>query len=427
MLLSVSVSKWLPLFSGPADSVGEGNSSEVVIFGALLLMGIGALMGRVRTVNAFCQLNWPILLFVTYCAMSAMWSDFPGVAVKRWAKSLGDFTAVMIILTDHNRLHALKSFLNRIFFLLVPISILLIKYVPELGVMYKFAEGRAVSVGVTNDKNMLGVVALLGGLGALWRITGWYRQTRAARRQGAVVAQGVILLMCLWLFRAANSMTSLACFALTGGVLVMTSYSTVNRNRLLVHALVASVLFAAASSLFLNTGGELVKTLGRDSTLTGRTQIWEEVLSLTGNPVVGTGFESFWLGKRLEVIWSKHWWHPNEAHNGYIEVYLNLGMVGLFLLGTATLIAYSNVLRLLQSSDRELARLKLAFLVTGLIYSFTEAGFRMLSPIWIAFVFSLSLLPRSRAWQSNPVLEAAPAAPPGHPWKQIQPGVPISC
>ena len=76
----------------------------------------------------------------------------------------------------------------------------------------------------------------------------------------------------------------------------------------------------------------LLHALGRDSTLTGRTDIWRQVLDLHTNPLVGVGFESFWLGERLRKIGELYWWQANEAHNGYLETYLNLGLIGLFIL-----------------------------------------------------------------------------------------------
>jgi len=55
--------------------------------------------------------------------------------------------------------------------------------------------------------------------------------------------------------------------------------------------------------------------MGRDSTLTGRTDIWARVIALVHNPVIGTGFESFWLGKRLEAM-QLYQRGLNETHNG---------------------------------------------------------------------------------------------------------------
>ena len=72
--------------------------------------------------------------------------------------------------------------------------------------------------------------------------------------------------------------------------------------------------------------------LGRDPSLTDRTAVWADVLALQNRPMLGYGFESFWLGDRLMVLWNKWWWRPTQAHNGYIETYLNLGLVGLGLL-----------------------------------------------------------------------------------------------
>ena len=56
-------------------------------------------------------------------------------------------------------------------------------------------------------------------------------------------------------------------------------------------------------------------------TLTGRTAIWDSVLQKVSNPLFGAGFESFWLGDRLKSMWAEFYFKPNQAHNGYIEVY----------------------------------------------------------------------------------------------------------
>ena len=60
--------------------------------------------------------------------------------------------------------------------------------------------------------------------------------------------------------------------------------------------------------------------------------IWTDLLAYPINPVLGAGFESFWLGERLEVLW-KNGGGRQMARNGYIEIYLNLGLVGLVMLG----------------------------------------------------------------------------------------------
>ena len=65
-----------------------------------------------------------------------------------------------------------------------------------------------------------------------------------------------------------------------------------------------AIVSVSASTLFLDLGSGVLQSMGRDPTLTRRTDIWKLVLGMAGNPVFGTGFESFWLGARLERVWS---------------------------------------------------------------------------------------------------------------------------
>jgi exopolysaccharide production protein ExoQ len=390
---SRSISQWLEIGPTLLDQSLEGNPLERAILTGLLAIGAIVLVGRGQKVLALLRVNGPILLFFSYCLASTLWSDYPDVAFKRWIKALGDLVMVMIVLTDPGRSSAIKQFLTRTGFLLVPISVLQIKYYPDLGRRFDRWDGRQVFTGVATDKNMLGVICLLFGLGAVWRISHALRQRQRLLSNRPLIAQLVILTMVLWLFWKANSMSSVACFVLAGGLMMAVNFPSLARKRAVVHLLVAMALATASFALFFDTGGGLVKTLGRDPSLTGRTEVWSDVLGMTGNPVFGTGFESFWLGARLEKLWSKHWWHPNEAHNGYLEVFLNLGWMGVILLAVVIMTGYRNAIGMFRSNP-EAGTLGLAYFVVELIYSFTEAGFRMMSPVWISFMLVAMAIPK---------------------------------
>ena len=51
------------------------------------------------------------------------------------------------------------------------------------------------------------------------------------------------------------------------------------------------------------------------------------------NPLLGAGFENFWVGERQVTLGGLG---GNQAHNGYLEIYLNLGWVGILLLTTSS-------------------------------------------------------------------------------------------
>jgi len=133
----------------------------------------------------------------------------------------------------------------------------------------------------------------------------------------------------------------------------------------------------------------------RNPTLTNRTGIWALLLPLAGNSFFGTGFESFWLGDRLQSIWNALGAGFNEAHNGYLEVYLNLGWMGLILLGVVIVTGYRNAYNAF-CRDPDAGRLRLAYFLAAVVYSFTEAGFRMMNPVWIFFLWATMAVPQLR-------------------------------
>jgi exopolysaccharide production protein ExoQ len=401
---SRSVSDWLN--SGPTISQSasylEGSPLDAVIFGLLMAGGVLVLIYRRKQIGPILLANWPILLFFTYCALSSSWSDYPFVSLKRCFKATGDVVMVLVVLTDPNTYSAIKRLMSRTAFLLIPLSILLIKYYPDFGRSYNPWDGVSNYGGVTTFKNLLGMTCLICGLGCLWIFTDVLREKKGLQRAKRIVAYGTVLAMVGWLFWMANSATSFSCFIMAGALIIITAVIPFTRKPIFVHLFVIGIVCVSLFALFGDTGGNLVGTLGRDATLTGRTQVWSVVLSLVQNPVLGTGFESFWLGDRLPKIWvALNQKGIQEAHNGYLEVYLNLGWVGVTLLGLLVIKGYRNMISSIRH-DPNVGRIKLAFFVVGLVYSLTEAGFRMMTPVWFAFLLATIAVPYTAAPESQP-------------------------
>jgi exopolysaccharide production protein ExoQ len=401
---SRSVTQWLgisPIVTS-VDQVLEGSPIDRMVFTGLIAAGMVVVVTRWRDVATILRANRPIVVFFAYCAVSLFWSDFQEVSFKRWTKAVGDFAMVLIVLSDPDPIAAVKRLLARASFLLVPLSVLIIKYYPELGKGYGRWDGVAFFTGVTTNKNALGVICLFLGLAALWRILAVRREREHPRRGRWLIVHGTILLMVFWLFWKANSMTSLSCF-LVGIVLLFVTRGGEARRPALVHVLVAGMVAFTGAVAFLGLSPELLTSIGRDPTLTDRTEVWSVAIGLIDDRLIGTGFESFWLGPRLEAMWNAYSWQPNQAHNGYLEIFLNLGWVGVALLALVIGTGYRAVLAGYRQNP-SMGSLMLAYFVIGVVYNFTEAAFfRIMAPAWILFLLAITRTPERAASETASV------------------------
>ena len=391
---SRNVSAWLHYSPGDSgDQYLEGSPLDRAVLSAILALGVIVLLQRRQQVFAILRTNIPILLYFGYCGVSFLWSDFPDVSFKRWFRAMGDVVMVLIVLSEPDWLAATKRLFARLGFVLLPLSVLFIRYYPELGRTYTRG-GRPFWVGVATDKNALGMLCLVFGLAAIFRFVGLYRGEEGPRKKGPLIAQGVLIVLTLYLIRSADSATALSCFLLGGGLMVFTSLSRVARKPAVLHFMVVSVLVAAFSALFLHVGSGMVEDLGRESTLTGRTTIWHYALGMVRNPVFGTGFESFWVGPRLEKMTVSIDQSVNQAHNGYIEIFLNLGWVGVALLAGLIVTGYRRIAPAVRRQTQA-GSLRLAYWLVAIAYNFTEAGFKMMNPVWVVFLLSIAIVPNT--------------------------------
>jgi O-antigen ligase len=165
------------------------------------------------------------------------------------------------------------------------------------------------------------------------------------------------------------------------------------RNPGLVHVLIVGILSFSVYALFVQSSGTLIQGLGKDPTMSGRTVGWPIILSYATNPLVGAGYESFWLGERLEKVRANFPGLPiGQAHNGYIEMYLILGWIGVALLGLLIATGYRNVTGAYRR-DPDIGSLRIAYFLAVVVNGFTEGIFRMMAVPWIFFLLATAAAP----------------------------------
>ena len=139
-------------------------------------------------------------------------------------------------------------------------------------------------------------------------------------------------------------------------------------------------------------GDVLTGVFKRDATLTGRTVLWADVLAMgMEHPLRGHGFGAFWyVEEGLEhASWYKHDWRPGDAHNGFVDVFLDMGFVGFTLLMLIIFRAYRDISAGF-AADFEFSRLRLLLFSAIIVHNFSETSLCYLNhPFWFLFLFSV--------------------------------------
>ena len=385
IICSRQPSEWLNTFGfhSGAVTLEEGSPLDASIYFALIAAGAYVLKKRRIQLAEIIRNNQWLTIFFAYCFLAIFWSDFPIVAFKRWIKVLGHPIIALIVLTEPNPVQALTTLMKRCAYVIVPVSVLFIKYYPEYGRAFDSWTGAALNTGITTNKNALGGDCLILGFFFFWYLLQTWASERGRPRRNELLLTGGFLVAIWWLFSMAHSSTSLISCILGISVVAFLGLGFVDRRLIGTYLVSAVVLCVLAQSMF-DVWGQFLQFLGKDETLTDRTAVWHDVLQIGINPFLGAGFESFWLGDRLKTMWDKWAFHPTQAHNGYLEMYLNLGLVGLAIMVGVLLAAFRKA-RVELLRNFELGRFRVGFVIAVMVDNWTEAVFKNISAIWFVF------------------------------------------
>jgi exopolysaccharide production protein ExoQ len=375
------VSSWLSM-RGPGGVTGyaEGSPVDRAVFFALIAWGLVVLLRRTVDWGALFARNKVLVVYFLFCLSSVLWSDEPVILIKRWVKDLGNPIMALVMLTERRPYAAIGATLRRFSYICIPISVLFVRYYPEMGRGYK-ASGAPMYTGIGQQKNSLGMICLIGGLYFAWR---WLYPAKDESRWKPGYPDLFLLIMVGWLLHMSDSQTSTMCLALGLFILLMAKLPALAQNPSRVVPTIAATLaaFAVLEASF-GLKEQIFQMIGRDASLTNRDSLWEVVLAHEVNPWVGAGFMSFWAGDRMASIWMRIGAGVNQAHNGYLEQYMNLGYVGVAFIVAIMVAAMRNVHAHLSSVAPPAAMFRFALIAAAAMYGYTEAAFYGINPMWV--------------------------------------------
>jgi exopolysaccharide production protein ExoQ len=175
--------------------------------------------------------------------------------------------------------------------------------------------------GIFSHKNLLGQVMAAGALASLHGIrAGGRRRFRNLIMFVTFVGVGLAS-------ESATSMFAIAAYCACSGIMAVMRRGPAGR---LIGAILIVILAPIAAWAIVDMDS-LLTMIGKDPTLTGRTDLWVYVLGdIAEKPMFGWGFSAFWPDSpaAIEISNALKWSVP-QAHNGLLEILLEVGFVGL--------------------------------------------------------------------------------------------------
>lgn len=414
----LSISGWIPTIwlmycaskaLGVWFETGQGYENVNVSAGSpmdrvflSILIGVGLLILARRKID-WPQIvkdnKWIFFLFL-FMLVSVLWSNYPFVSLKRWIKASGTVLMALVILTGPSPLKEIEAIFRRTVFILIPFSMLLIKYFPHYGVRWGRYSGVPMWVGVTVGKNALGVLCMISAFLLIW---GWSKRRKEMKQDPSkydkyeIMGQLVVLALAIWMLRGvqgAYSATSigvlfigLATLFTLRGLMANTDFRVITGMFVFITAVGFLLMWGVLS---MNPVEVVLSLTGRDTSLTGRTDgIWAPLMVIAmKHPILGVGYGGFWIDYMefpKMVI--------NEAHNGYLDVFIEVGVVGLIFLVILIFIFFRKGIDMLRY-DVEWGEFQIILLLMSLIHNITESSYlRPTLFIWNVLVMLMVACP----------------------------------
>jgi exopolysaccharide production protein ExoQ len=362
---------------------------------------------------------WPAVLawacIVSLAFASKYWSIDPSMTGRRVIAMVISGSFAMYLGTNFHG-HCLPRLLTHCAFIMGLLSILMVFAVPSIGIHQDVNAG--MWRGIWYEKNQMGMVMAAGGTAA----AAW-----AASEDRRWKTPLLTILLCFLLVLAARSKTSLLCIML--GVGMVGALWTLKRGgpALAVAAVWMGVVGGAAGWwLWTYESAEILAALGKDPSLTGRTGIWDALfVKIAERPWTGYGYNAFWGLDSEPALWVRYQtgWVVPSAHNGWIDLLVQLGWPGAVLVGTIMTSSYVLTLLRLPTAGLREGFWGIAYLSVYVLLTFSESV--LLSAQSLPWTLCLAIL--ARAVYPEPPFDRVTLAPKRRGAYQSGPRITADC
>jgi O-antigen ligase len=322
-----------------SPDVGVSIAYRFIVYAAYAIIGwlIFTNLSRVLRVMSQCKLA---MLVCGIALASALWSQVPLVSVRSALYYALDTLFAFYLLSAFS-LDELMELMMMLGTTLAILSAVLIVAFPQYGLVQQTVH-HGVWQGIFAEKND----AAKNWIFLLTPVC-----NRTIFRPLSMLYAAMILVF----LGMTHSVTAIVVLAVYLAFMIcFPLLKRLSRREAAVAAVAIASLFVMSLFVLSQAAPQLAGLLGRDHTLTGRTEIWAVLLqSVQKHPMLGYGYSAFWMGMTGEssLVYMTIHWNFAYAHNGFLEVLLQVGLVGLAAVLLMLLQAAANALACLRESD----------------------------------------------------------------------------
>ena len=358
----------------------EGDVDSVFLRIAFLLIyaiSLALLAFRSQRTLSFLKGNIWITLLVAMAVLSISWSTLPDVTFRKAISLIGTTFFAVYLASRYSFEEQLKIY-GWTFGIAVLFSFIFGIALPQYGISSLEAVGGSWR-GIYPHKNGLGQCMFASFL------TFYFLSISTSYRKYKLLFQVSYVLSIVLIILAQSGTSLMSVVFIFATSQVLNSLSLTSKKGVL-YILLAIIIASLLLFVFFVNFETLLNANNKDITLTGRTPLWATLWEFVlQKPWLGYGYGSFFSSASREgnLVWNVHTWVPVHAHNGYIHLWLHLGVIGLGIL----IFGYIQCLFASLSKYLVSKNLKILWVFLFLLYTvtlnITEVSFLSSGIIWI--------------------------------------------
>lgn len=391
-----SMSKPLGLWFNIHSNIESGSELDRIFLLSLMILSFIILLRRKFNWKKPILENSSFIILLAFMLISIFWSNTFFISYRRWVKDFSSFLMAMLIYSDQNPRNSIIEILKRSAYIALPFSLLLIKYFSQYGRQYHRWTGEMMWIGISTQKNRMALIAALSIIFFLWNL--WQKKAKYESKLLLLIDLGYILLGIIILLGPRRDLKTAAASSISFlfGILIISIFiylakkSYIIKPAIIIGVTSSLILFGSLLPFLKKTPLiSLISSLGRDATLTGRTQIWAMLIPyLNRRFLFGYGKGGFWSTSLRDQI-------ASHAHNGYLDLMLELGIVGLAITSIFLLWTCKKYIKLM-AFDYNLSALFFCILFMFLIHNMAETSIPDLCVFPTSLIILFSFIPTQK-------------------------------